>query len=134
MSFAYQLPWDFQASGTFMAIPGPRVDANYTVTPAIAGRPIVGTTAGGTTISVNLVEANTMFLDYQKKVDLRLARNFRFDRYRLQGFADIFNVLNAGTVVRVNETYGANPATNAWLTPLGIMEGRYLRFGLQMSF
>ena len=134
MSFAYQLPWDFQASGTFMAIPGPRVEANYTVTPAIAGRPIVGTTAGGTTISVNLVESNTMFLDYQKKLDLRFARSFRFDRYRLQGFADVFNVLNAGTVVRVNETYGANPATNAWLTPLGIMAGRYVRFGLQMSF
>ena len=134
MSFAYQLHWDFQASGTFMAIPGPRVEANYTVTPAIAGRPIVGTTAGGTTISVNLVESNTMFLDYQKKLDLRFARSFRFDRYRLQGFADVFNVLNAGTVVRVNETYGANPATNAWLTPLGIMAGRYVRFGLQMSF
>jgi hypothetical protein len=134
MSGAYQLPYDFQLSGTFMAIPGPDVDANYTVTAAIAGRPIVGTTAGGTTISVNLVDSNRTFLDYQKRLDLRLARSFRFDRYRIQGFADVFNVLNAGTVVRVNETYGANPATNAWLTPLGIMDGRYVRFGLQMSF
>ena len=75
-----------------------------------------------------------MFLDYQKKLDLRSARNFRFGRYRIQGFADIFNVLNAGTVVRVNETYGSNPATNAWLTPLAIMEARYIRFGMQMSF
>ena len=64
----------------------------------------------------------------------RVARSFRFDRYRIQGFADIFNVLNSGTVIRVNETYGTNPATNQWMTPLGIMEARYLRFGVQMSF
>ena len=134
MSGAYQLPWEFQLSGTFMAIPGPDVDANYDVTAAIAGRPIIGSTAAATTIRVNLIEPNTVFLDYQKKLDLRVARNFRVDRYRIQGFADIFNVLNAGTVVRVNETYGTNPATNAWMTPLAIMEARYLRFGMQMSF
>ena len=117
-----------------MAIPGPDVDANYGVTAAIAGRPIIGSTAAATTITVNLIEPNTVFLDYHKKLDLRLAQTFRVDRYRIQGFADIFNVLNAGTVDRVNETYGANPATNQWLTPLRIMEARYLRFGLQMSF
>jgi hypothetical protein len=134
MSAAYQLPWEVQLSGTFMAIPGPDVDANYGVTAAIAGRPVIGTTAGTTSITVNLIEPNTVFLDYQNKVDLRLARNFRFDRYRIQGFMDISNVLNSGTVVRVNETYGTNPATNQWMTPLGIMEARYVRFGVQMSF
>jgi hypothetical protein len=134
MSAAYQLPWEFQLSGTFMAIPGPDVDANYDVTATIAGRPIIGSTANATTIRVNLVEPNTLFLDYQNRLDLRVARSFRVDRYRIQGFADIFNVLNAGTVVRVNETFSANPATNAWLTPLALIDARYVRFGLQMSF
>jgi hypothetical protein len=134
MSGAYQLPWEVQLSGTFMAIPAGDIDANYDVTAAIAGRPIIGSTAAATTIRVNLIEPNTVFLDYQKKLDLRLARSFRVDRYRIQGFADIFNVLNAGTVVRVNETYGTNPTTNQWLTPLALMEARYLRFGVQMSF
>jgi hypothetical protein len=133
-SGAYQLPYDFQVSGTFIAAPGASINANYTVTAAIAGRTIIGSTAGGTTIGVNLIQPNTVFLDYRKQLDLRLARNFRFDRYRLQGFADIFNVLNSGTVLRVNETYGANPATNPWRTPLTIMDGRYIRFGMQMSF
>jgi hypothetical protein len=133
MSFAYQMPWEFQLSGTYMAIPGPSVSANYTVTAAIAGRAIIGSTAGGTTIPVNLVESNTMFLDYQKNLNLRLARSFRVNRTRIQGFADIFNLLNAGTVVRVNETYAAT-GTNAWMTPTAIMEARYVRFGVQMSF
>jgi hypothetical protein len=134
MSGAYQLPWEFQLSGTFMAIPGADVDANYDVTAGIAGRPIIGSTANANTIRVNLIEPNTVFLDYQKRLDLRVARSFRVDRYRIQGFADIFNVLNSGTIVRVNETYGSNPLTNQWMTPTGIMEARYLRFGLQMSF
>ena len=129
LSGAYQLPWEFQLSGSFLATPGPSVAANYSVTAAIAGRAIIGSTAGGTSINVNLVEPNTVFLDYKKQLDMRLARNFRVDRYKIQGFMDVFNVLNAGTVLRVNETYGT-----AWLTPTAIMDGRYARFGVQMSF
>jgi hypothetical protein len=129
MSGAYQLPWQFQLSGTFMAIPGPDVSANYTVNAAIAGRSIIGSTAGSNTITVNLIEPNTVFLDYQNRLDMRLARTFRFDRYRIQGFADIFNVLNAGTVDRINSTYGAQ-----WMTPTRLMEARYVRFGMQMTF
>ena len=130
LSGAYQLPYDFQVSGAFLAVPGASVDANYPVTAAIAGRPIIGSTANATTITVNLLEPNTEFLDYRKQLDLRLAKNFRFDAYRLQGFADIFNVLNTGTVTRVNQTYG----TTSWLAPQAIQDGRYIRFGIQMSF
>jgi len=133
LSAAYQLPWDFQLSGSYIGTPGPSVAANYTVTAAIAGRPIIGSTGGATTIAVNLIESNTVFLDYKNQFDLRLAKNFRFGSKRVQGFADIFNVLNAGTVTRVNETYAAS-GTNAWLTPTALMEARYLRFGVQMSF
>ena len=134
LSGSYNLPWELQMSGTFQAIPGASIAANYSVTSVIAGRTIIGSTAGGTTISVNLVEPNTMFLDYRKQMDLRFARNFRFDRYRMQPFVDIFNFFNSGTVLRVNQTYGSNPATNAWLTPQAIQDGRYFRFGIQMSF
>jgi hypothetical protein len=133
LSAAYQLPWEFQLSGSFIATPGPSVAANYSVTAAVAGRPVIGSTGGATSISVNLIEPNTMFLDYKKQLDLRLARNFRFGTRRVQAFADIFNALNSGTVLRVNETYAAT-GTNAWLTPLTIMDARYLRFGIQMSF
>lgn len=134
VSASYQLPWDFQLSGAYLALPGVSVSANYSVTSALAGRTIIGSTSNATSITVNLAEPNTVFLDYRKQLDARLARNFRVGRYRIQGFADIFNVLNAGTVVRVNETYGAVAATNPWLTPTAIMDGRYARFGLQMSF
>lgn len=134
-SAAYSMPWDVQVSGSFTAIPGPSVEANYTITSAIAGRPIIGSTAGTASVAVNLIEPNTVFLPYQKRLDLRAGKTFRIgDRTRIQGFVDLFNAFNAGTVLRVNQTYGAVPSTNAWFTPTGIMDGRFLRFGMQMNF
>jgi hypothetical protein len=132
-SGAYMFPYEIQVSGSFASIPGPNVSANYTVTSAVAGRTIIGSTAGAASTVINLVQPGTMFLDYQNRLDLRLGKTFRIDRWKVQGFMDIFNVFNAGTIVRVNETY-ANAGTNQWLTPTGILEGRYARFGLQMSF
>ena len=83
---------------------------------------------------MNLIEPNTLFLDYKKQLDMRFGRTFRFGRYRVQGFADVFNVFNSGTVLSVSNTFGSNPATNAWRNPQAIMEGRYFRFGTQMTF
>ena len=133
-SAAYSFPYDIQLSGSFSAIPGPGVRADYTVTSAIAGRAIIGSTTGAASTIVNLVEPNSVFLDTQKRLDLRVGKTFRFNNTRVQGFADIFNVLNAGTVLTVNQTYGAVAATNAWMTPTTIMQGRYVRFGMQMNF
>jgi hypothetical protein len=133
-SAAYSFPYDIQVSGSFSSIPGPGVRADYTVTSALAGRSIIGSTTGTASTIVNLVEPNSLFLPYQNRLDLRAGKTFKLDRAKIQGFVDMFNVLNAGTVLSVNQTYGAVAATNAWNTPTSIMDGRYLRFGLQMNF
>ena len=52
---------------------------------------------------------------------------------KFQGFVDLFNVMNAGTALSVNQAYAAT-GTNLWMTPTTIMDGRYIRFGLQVSF
>ena len=57
---------------------------------------------------MNLIEPNTLFLDYQHRVDTRVARNFRAGRYQIQGFIDLFNLFNDGTVTAVNETYSSS--------------------------
>ncbi len=69
-SAAYSFPHDINVSGSFTSIPGPSVNANYTVTSAIAGRPILGSPTA-TSIVVNLVQPGTVFLDYQNRLDLR---------------------------------------------------------------
>src|SRR5439155_24496206 len=85
-SAAYTLPYDIQVSGSLSSIPGPAVAANYTVTSALAGRPIIGSTAGAASVVVNLVQPNTVFLDRQNRLDLRFGRTFRFNNVRVQGF------------------------------------------------
>ena len=132
-SAAYSFPYDVQLSGSFTSIPGPAVAANYTVTSAIANRPIIGNTAGAASVVVNLVQPNSLFLDYQNRLDLRVGKTLRFGQRKIQGFADIFNVFNAGTVLTVNQTYAA-AGVNAWMTPNTITDGRYVRFGMQLNF
>jgi len=132
-SGAYTFPYDVQVSGSYSAIPAGNIAANYTVTNAVAGRPIIGSTAGAASTVINLVEPGTLFLETPRRLDLRLGKTFRVDRYRIQGFMDIFNVFNNGTVTSVNQTYAAT-GTNLWKTPTGIVDARYARFGFQMNF
>ena len=132
-SAAYSFPYDINFSGSFSSIPGPSVSANYTVTSAIAGRPIIGGTSGAASVVVNLIQPGTVFLETQNRLDLRLGKTFRFGQTKIQGFADMFNVFNAGTVLTVNQTYAA-AGTNAWMTPNTITDGRYVRFGMQLNF
>ena len=132
-SAAYTVPYDVQVSGSFQSRPGSSVSANYPVTSALAGRTIFAT-SGVQQISVNLIEPNTLFLDRINQLDARVGKTFRFGRFQAQGFVDIFNVLNAGTVTSVNTTYGANPATRTWMNPTVLLTGRTVRFGTQWEF
>jgi hypothetical protein len=134
MSGAYELPYKFQVAGTFVARPGVSISSNYVVTSALAGRPIVSSTAGAAQITVNLVEPGTMFTDYLNTLDMRVSRNFRFGKYRLQGLVDIYNLFNAGTVTTVNTTFAATAATRVWMNPTTIQGSRYVRFGGQLNF
>src|SRR5262249_52925560 len=73
-SGAYTFPYDIQLSGTFASIPGPGVRATYTVTSAVAGRAIIGSTTGAASTVINLVEPNSVFLDYQNRLDMRIGK------------------------------------------------------------
>ena len=62
-------------------------------------------------------------------LDLRLSKVFRFKGLRLEGMADIYNVLNQ------NSTTGESQAVGpAFGTPSEPIEGRLLRVGLQLRF
>jgi hypothetical protein len=136
-AFVYEFPGALQASGTFQSLPGIPVQALYTATNAeIApslGRNLsacpAATGACNATASFNLIEPNTMFEDRLNQLDVRLTRVFRVARYRLQGMIDLYNVLNASTVLSVNTTYGP-----AWLRPIQILDGRLFKFGAQFDF
>ncbi len=123
------LPAQIQVSGSVQAVPGADIQANFTYNSAFAGV----TLASANSRTVNLVQPNTMFLDYQTQVDGRVARSFRMGgTRRLQAYMDVFNILNASTVVSVNTTFALT--NNQWLKPLVVMQGRRLQFGARFDF
>ena len=50
-------------------------------------------------------------------------------RTRVQGMFDIYNILNANSVLGVNGRFGS-----AWLQPTAILAGRPFKFGTQIDF
>jgi hypothetical protein len=64
--------------------------------------------------------------------DIRVAKLFTINRFRVQGSMDLYNAFNANDVLQLNTTYGTNGAS--WLVPQAILNGRLVKFDLQVSF
>ena len=103
------------------------VASNAIVQPSL-GRPLSGGAANAT---VNLIEPNSINHDRYTQVDLRIGKPFRFGTYRTAVNLDIFNALNASSVLAVNNTFGG---ARPWLTPQSIMQGRLLKISAQFDF
>jgi hypothetical protein len=127
---AYTLPRiEVQVSGTFQALPGPVIAANFIAPNALVqpslGRPLSG---GATNVTVNLVEPGDMYGERLNQLDLRFGKILRFGRTRTNVGVDVFNALNANPVLTENSAYAA------WRTPLSILQPRYFRFSAQFDF
>jgi hypothetical protein len=127
--------YGMRISGTFQSVPGPvgalpvfppqpGVLANYTVTSAIAGRPLTNTT-----ISTRLVEPGTMFGDRSNKFDVRVARPFKMGNVQFDPYVDLYNLFNSNAVLSENFTYGPE-----WRRPSDILTGRVIQLGVQANF
>jgi hypothetical protein len=127
-SGGYQLPYEVQASATFMLRPGNSLAANYTFNSAVAG---VALTGGGNR-TVNLVDPTGLYYPYVKQLDMRVSRNFRFGHRRVQAFVEIFNLANVSTVLTVNTSYARQ--NNRWRNPLLIEQPRRFQLGAQLDF
>jgi hypothetical protein len=144
----YPLGGGFTLSGTFQSLPGASFQANYPAS-NVEIRPSLGrdlaacgarTGAACTaTATVPLVEPMTQFLDRRAQLDLRLTKDLRLaSRARLVAIVDMYNVLNASTVLAANSTYGP-----AWQRPVSdnsiggvdpVLPGRLLQIGGRFSF
>jgi carboxypeptidase family protein len=134
---SYRMPfWGLQVAGTFQNLPGAPILATYVATNAEVG-PTLGRDLGqcrgaavcNGTVTVQLVEPNSLFEDRLTQVDFRLSRAIRFGRARLQPQFDIYNLLNASTVLAINSRVGPN-----WKQPAIIMGARLFKFGAQLDF
>ncbi len=123
---SYPLPWGLNASATWQNRVGPQILANRTVAtlPNTLGRaPTVAS------LSAALIPPGTQYSDRLNQIDVRLAKSFRVGSGRIQGTFSVFNLFNENSPLTLNYTYGPS-----WLTPLKIMQGRLVKFGVQMDF
>ena len=134
--FVYPLPLEFQASAIYQNIPGlpiraSRVFSNAEVAPSI-GRNLGacrGAAVCTSTVEIDMVAPNSVYEDRVQQVDLRFTRLFRFGKSRVQASADLYNLLNASSVLNMTTRYGT-----AWLSPISIMGGRLFKFTAQYDF
>jgi hypothetical protein len=130
---AYTVPRvGVQVSGTLQNLPGPALSAAYVASNAIIvpslGRPLSGGAANAT---VNLIQPNSVNFDRYTQVDLRVGKSIRIGTYRAGVNLDMFNALNANSVLALNNTFGG---ARPWLTPQAIMQGRLLKISGQFDF
>ena len=144
ISGSYPLPLGLQVSGNWQGYPGvpsgtnrqdgdytaannrvidPSLNVNYNVVPAIIPNLTVAS------VTVPLLKPGTKYLDRWNQVDVRLAKKFRLRHVNFQGQLDIFNILNASSILSVTETYGTSLDR-----PTAILQGRLLAVGAQLNF
>jgi hypothetical protein len=98
--------------------------------PCPAGALVVPTLTSASII-VPLVAPGTEFLPRFNQLDLSFAKSFQVGWVRVQGQVDIFNSLNASTVMGYRST---NFATTSYLQPSTILQGRMIRLGTQLRW
>jgi len=146
---SYTLPWQqIQLGGVLQNLPGQQILAQWNITQADASANLGRALSGGANTSrvVPLVKPGTMFTPRRTQVDLRASKNFALSGARkVQVMVDIFNAFNSNAAVgatsnageppaAINTTYSTNAATSAWLKPLNILQARYVKFGMQLTF
>jgi hypothetical protein len=129
---AYTLPGDVMVSATLQSVPGPGVTASYTasnaeVAPSLGHNLPAGPTG---TVTVALMQAGQVYGERFNQVDFRVAKMFRvLQGRRLQAILDVYNMLNADTVLLQNNIYGPE-----WQRPTAILPGRLLKVGCQLDW
>ncbi len=129
---------DIQLAATWRSDPGAEIQANETVTNAIAnsGPQPLGRNLSSGNITVNLIPQGTLYGPRINNIDFRVAKVFRFGRTRTQLGVDVYNILNSDTVLTYNLAYVAPTATSPsnWLTPSTIATARYVKVNFQIDF
>jgi hypothetical protein len=122
---------DVLTAVTYRNTPGAAINASFTATNAFLaanstlGRALAG---GASNMSISLLEPDTRYLDRLTQVDLRFGKVLRFGRTRASINLDLYNAVNANTVLSVNETYAT------WLAPTEVLKGRLAKVSFNFDF
>jgi hypothetical protein len=132
---SHTLPYDIVVSGAFQYSPGPEITAvwnapNSLIAPALGRNLSAGATA---TKMVNLIEPGTLYADSLTQLDLRVSKRYSIGRYRLRGDINVYNLFNTDFASAVNTNFSTT-ASNQFLRPTGVLQGRLFKIGGQIEF
>jgi hypothetical protein len=80
-------------------------------------------------VTVNVQEPQTLFEDRLSQIDARISKILRAGRSRIEMSFDAYNLTNAGTILTVNNTFGAR-----WRQPTLLLPARMFKVGANVSF
>ena len=94
-----------------------------------------GATMQFSMVPLNLLAPGQMYSDRVNELDLRIGKNLRFGRTRLNAAVDLLNALNLSTIIIPNQAFIPG---GAWLAPTGtqtpVMTARTAKLTLQYDF
>ena len=116
-------------SAAFQSFPGPAIVSNFPATNAIVqpslGRPLSG---GAQNVPVNIIEPGTLYGERLYQLDLRFSKLLRYGQTRSTLSFDLYNALNANTVLAESTAYGR------LREPVSVLLARFARISLQFDF
>jgi hypothetical protein len=123
---------DLQLSGVFQSKPGALLSANYAVPSAVIaqqlGRPVAGNPAN---VTINLLEPGSRYGDRLNQLDFRVGKILKYGSTRTVLGVDLYNVLNASTILTYNNTFVPN---GAWLQPVTVLTARMARVSAEFTW
>jgi hypothetical protein len=141
LSATVPLPWGINFSGVFQSNHGTESSRTMVVTrgitrypatcpsPCPAGQVILPSNLfGQSSMTIPLVDSDTVYTDRINQLDLRLGRTFQYGRLRITPSLEVFNVNNSDAIISYVSTSALNPA---FLRPNSIMQGRMVGFNVQ---
>lgn len=123
-SGSYVLPGDVQVAAVFKAQSGTPYARVVTRGSDVDGAPL---NQGSVTVFAE--PRGSRRFPTVKILDLRIAKSFQVQRYKLEAILDIFNVVNVNTILSINGNTGSQ-----FGAPLGILGPRVVRLGARLSF
>jgi hypothetical protein len=123
---------DVQLAATFQSSPSEPLRADWTVSSAVVaqtlGRPLSGNAPNAT---INLLAPDQMRGPRVNQLDFRIGKVLRFGNQRATVSVDMFNALNADTVLTYNQAFTPG---GAWLVPTSVLTARTSKITVQYDF
>jgi hypothetical protein len=123
LSGSYTIPYGIAVGAVVQSSPGQMRTINSVVTRAVVPTLTVSS------VTAPLNAPGTLYLPRLNQLDLKFSKTIRYRTARIQPELGIFNVTNSNVVLLENNTFG--PSLN---NVQQILDGRFVRFGIQVDF